>query len=153
MVEQDYWGEQWRDFQNDYFKEQDLDYSVDFNHLIPERHEGAFKNNPSSYLKEENALIREERIDIALNNIENLINQVSLVHSVFTRRDIEKLLFKTLDTPQSSGHYLTTVEQMINHRDVISLGPNDAGIEAYTTRHQYIAEAKLLKSIELMQGC
>ena len=152
VVEQDYWGEQWRDFQNDYFKEQDLDCLVDFNHLIPERHEGAFKNNPSSYVKEENALIREERIDLALNNIENLINQVSLVHSVFTRRDIEKLLFKTLDTPQSSGHYLATVEQMINHRDVISLGPNDAGIEAYTTRHQYIAEAKLLKAIELMQG-
>jgi len=151
VVEQDYWGEQWRDFQNDYFKTNKLDYSVDLNHLIPERHEGKFRDLNSSYVKEENKIIREARIEIALDQVDILINQLSLSHSVFTRRDIEKLLFKTLRGTESSQHYLATVEQILGHRHVIALGANDSGLQAYTTRHQYIAESKLLQSIEKMQ--
>jgi Ti-type conjugative transfer relaxase TraA len=150
VVEQDYWGEQWRDAQNMFFKENNLNLSVDLNHIISERHEGQLRNAPSSYVKEENEIIREERVNIALHQIDNLINQLSQTNSVFTRRDIEKLLFKTLSPRESHDIYLATVEKILGHYDVISLGMNDAGLQAYTTRHQYISEAKLLKNIQQM---
>jgi len=40
VSEQDYWGEQWREFQNQFFQQHDLDLLVEENHLISQRHEG-----------------------------------------------------------------------------------------------------------------
>src|SRR3990167_4944116 len=38
----------------------------------------------------------------------------------------------------------------MTHQDVIKLGFNDRGKESYTTRHQYIQEARLRHDIEVM---
>ncbi|EEZ95942.1 Ti-type conjugative transfer relaxase TraA [Legionella longbeachae] len=152
IVEQDYWGEQWRNFQNDFFKDQQIDVRVDFNHLIPERHQGKMKSSDNHYLLEENELIQEFRKELAKNHIEELLNHISLQHSVFTRLDIEKLLFKTMKGHQTPNEYLSVVEQVLNNRHVIKLGENDEGKDAYTTRHQYIQETRLRNDIEkLMQ--
>ncbi len=40
VIENEFWGEQWREMQDDFFVEKNIDLSVDLNHLIPERHHG-----------------------------------------------------------------------------------------------------------------
>lgn len=37
VVENDYWGERWREMQNDFFEEKNIDVTVDLNHFISER--------------------------------------------------------------------------------------------------------------------
>lgn len=44
VVEPQYWGEQWRDFQNSYFVEHDIELIVDANHIISQRHEGRIRD-------------------------------------------------------------------------------------------------------------
>ena len=152
VVEEDYLGKQWGDMQDAFFIENNIDLSVDLNHVIPEQHEGRIRGESGHYIKETNELIRNARIELVLENTENLINQLSLNHSVFTRRDIEKLLFKTLNTPELSALHLQSVKKILYHGDVISLGANDSGIESYTTKNQYMAEGVLLNSVEKMQA-
>ncbi|MDP3560349.1 MAG: Ti-type conjugative transfer relaxase TraA, partial [Legionellaceae bacterium] len=150
VVENDYWGERWREVQNDFFAEKNIDASVDLNHFIPERHQGKIKSDAPHYLSEENKIIQQARQEFALSNIENIINHLSLEHSVFTRRDVERLLFKTFKDSQKVEEYLQLVEQVMMHKTVIHLGTNEKGKECYTTRHQYIQEARLRSDIEKM---
>ena len=147
VVEQDVWGEQWRDMQNEFFNEHNIDLAVDLNHIIAERHQGNFRDSSAHYMRQDNELIREAREEIALFHVDNLINQISLTNSVFSRRDIERLLFKTITRHDDQAHFLSCVEQVLDHKDVIKLGVNDRGIESYTTRHHYIQEAKLLDDV------
>jgi len=151
VVEKDLWGEHWRELQNEFFKEKNIDLSVDLNHLIPERHQGNFRDSSTHYLHEENNLIRDAREEIALFHVDNLINQLSLTNSVFSRRDIERLLFKTVSKSENPSQFLNCVEQILTHHDVIRLGVNDRGIESYTTRHQYVQETKLLDHVQQLQ--
>ncbi len=148
VVEKDYWGEQWRDCQNTFFNEHQLDVSVDLNHVISERHAGRLRDGANSYLHEENQLIKAARIELALSNPEIFINQISLTHSVFTRQDIERLVFKTFDKNDNAAHYLHIVAEILENKNIIKLGANDRGIDSYTTRHHYIQEGKLLGHVE-----
>lgn len=148
IVEKDYWGKQWRDFQNDFFNDHQLDLSVDFNHVISEKHTGRFRDDANSYVHEENQLIKAARIELALLNPEALINQISLTHSVFTRRDIERLVFKMFDKTDNVTHYLHVVTEILENKNIVKLGANDRGIKAYTTRQHYIQEGKLLHDVE-----
>jgi Ti-type conjugative transfer relaxase TraA len=150
VVENDYWGERWREMQNDFFAEKNIDVTVDLNHFISERHNGKMKEADDHYLLDENRLIRQARLELALRNPENIINHLSQQHSVFTRRDVEKLLFKTFKDSQKAEEYLTLVEQVLTHKEMINLGFNDKGKESYTTRHQYRQEARLRHELEKM---
>lgn len=150
VIENDYWGEHWREMQDAFFTEKNLDLAVDLNHFISERHHGKIQKKDHFYLLEENKLIQQARQEMALDNNDNLINHLSLHHSVWTRRDIEKLLFKTFKNDQKTEAYLQKVDQLLAHKDVIHIGTNDKGKECYTTRHQYIQEARLRRDIEKM---
>ena len=150
VVENDYWGERWREMQNDFFSEKNIDVTVDLNHFISERHNGKMNDAEGHYLLDENKLIRQARLELALANPENIINHLSQQHSVFTRRDVEKLLFKTFKDSQKPEEYLSLVEQVLTHKDMINLGLNDKGKESYTTRHQYMQEAHLRHNLEKM---
>lgn len=152
VVEHDYWGEQWREMQNEFFVEQNLDLQVDANHLISERHRGKHCNPSAHYLKEENLLIQQARIEITRDNIENVIEHLSLQHSVFTRRDVEQLLFKTFNTSDNPQEYLQFVEKVLGHKDVILLGDNSRGKICFTTRNHFLQEAELLNDIEAMMA-
>ncbi|WP_367606733.1 MobA/MobL family protein [Legionella sp. W05-934-2] len=150
VVEQDYWGEQWREMQNEFFVEKNLGLQVDANHLISERHRGKHRNPNAHYLKEENQLIQQARMEITRGNIENVINHLSLQHSVFTRRDVERLLFKTFQASDNPQEYLQYVEKVMNHKDVILLGDNSRGQASFTTRNHFSQEVQLLNDIEAM---
>ncbi|MFO2668723.1 Ti-type conjugative transfer relaxase TraA [Legionella pneumophila serogroup 1] len=150
IVEKDYWGEQWRDMQNEYFLENNLYLTVDLNHLISERHHGKFKDADNHYLLTEKTILQQARQEVFLNDIDNVINHISAQHSVFTRRDVERLVFKTFNSSDTPQNYLHWVEQIMGHKDLIELGSNERGQLCYTTRHQYIQEAKLRDHIEAM---
>ncbi|HDS3842063.1 TPA: Ti-type conjugative transfer relaxase TraA [Legionella pneumophila] len=150
IVEKDYWGEQWRDMQNEYFLENNLDLTVDLNHLISERHHGKLKDADNHFLLTEKTILQQARQEVFLNDIDNVINHISAQHSVFTRRDVERLVFKTFQPSDTPQNYLHWVEQIMGHEDLIELGNNERGQLCYTTRHQYIQEAKLRDDIEAM---
>ncbi|WP_415270916.1 Ti-type conjugative transfer relaxase TraA [Legionella pneumophila] len=150
IVEKDYWGEQWRDMQNEYFIEKNLDLTVDLNHIISERHHGKLKDADNHYLLTEKIILQQARQEVLLKNIYNVINHISAQHSVFTRRDVERLMFKTFKSSDTPQNYLHWVEQIMGHEDLIELGTNEQGQLCYTTRHQYIQEAKLRDDIEDM---
>ncbi|QIN33802.1 Ti-type conjugative transfer relaxase TraA [Legionella longbeachae] len=150
IVEKDYWGEQWRDMQNEYFIEKNLDLTVDLNHIISERHHGKLKDQHNHYLLTEKTILQKARQEVLLNDIDNVINHISTQHSVFTRRDIERLVFKTIKPNETPDGYLHWVEQILGHKDLIELGTNEQEQLCYTTRHQYIQEAKLRDDIEAM---
>lgn len=148
IVEQDYWGERWRECQNNYFIEHQLDLSVDLNHLISERHAGRFRNEMEHYKTEENQLIKSARVEIALSNHEVFLQKTMQTHSVFTRRDIERLVFKTFEHTQHSNEYLNSVAQTLAHHSVVYLGKNERGIDSYTTQEHYMREGNLLNHTE-----
>jgi Ti-type conjugative transfer relaxase TraA len=152
VVEKDFWGEQWRDMQNTYFQEHNIDLAVDLNHVIPEQHRGRHRQSQSHYLREENQLIDEVRRDIARGQVGVFIKHLSTKHSVFTRRDVEKLLFKTFRDSDDSQEYLRVMERILGHKEIVFLGKNDRGHDSFTTREQYRLEAHLHKDVEALMS-
>ncbi|MCH9108505.1 Ti-type conjugative transfer relaxase TraA [Legionella pneumophila serogroup 1] len=150
VVEQDYWGEQWREMQNEFFIENNLDLQVDANHLISERHRGKHHNPNAHYLLEENQLIQQARMELTRDNIDLVIDHLSTQYSVFSRRDVERLLFKTFKASDSPQEYLQFVERVLGHNDVVALGDNTRGQPSFTTRTHFLQEAQLLTDIEAM---
>jgi Ti-type conjugative transfer relaxase TraA len=148
IVEKEYWGERWRDFQNQYFIDHQLHLSVDLNHMISERHAGRLRGNEQSYLAEENQLIKSARKELALSNPEVFINKIMQTHSVFTRRDIERLVFKTFDKTDHINNYLNLVATVLEHKSIVCLSKNERGIDSYTTHEHYRQEGKLLGQVE-----
>lgn len=68
IVENDYWGERWREMQNDFFVEKNINLSVDLNHLIAERHQGKITAD-DHYLRKDNYILRQARIELARMNL------------------------------------------------------------------------------------
>lgn len=99
---------------------------------------------------DEKQIIQQAREEFALSSSANIINHLSKLHSVFTRRDVETLLFKTFKHEQRSEEYLQVVEQVMTDKNLIKLGLNDRGKECFTTRQQYLQEARLRHDIEKM---
>jgi len=152
VVEKDFWGEQWQEMQNDYFREYSIDLTVDLNHVIPERHRGKQRHVETHYLREENQIIDEVRRDLARGQVGVFIKHLSSQCSVFTRRDVEKLLFKTFQHSQDPQEYLRIMERILSHKEVVLLGNNDRGQESYTTRAQYRLEARLHRDVEALMA-
>lgn len=147
ILDDEQWNQRWRDMQNDYFEEHNLHLSVDLDHLIPEKHHGGFRNKASHFIREENEGIKIAREEIALNHLDNFINLLSIEHSVFTRRDIEVLLFKTLSKENYQEFFQVTVERVLGHKQVMAIGENDKGEASFTTRHQFHQESRLMETL------
>ncbi len=150
VVKIDVANEKYRDFMNAFFVEKGLDLRADLNHIVPEKHQGRVRNG-AHYLKETNDEIRTYRKEIALSDVKNFINLVSLKNSTFTKRDIEKLLFKTvLNNPNQD--FAALVERVMSHSDVIELGLGEDGKTYFTTRQHYVAENRLFSSVERLEA-
>lgn len=151
VTEQDHWSEKWREFQNDYSADQMLDVRVDLNHLIPEKHEGRVRDENGHWVKGYNADVKSERQEIALNHIDNFINLLSFKQSVFSRRDVEKLLFKSILAHQAVD-FPALVERVMSHNDIIELGLGDDGKSRFTTRQHYVAECQYFESVDKLNS-
>jgi Ti-type conjugative transfer relaxase TraA len=152
VVENDYWGEKWREIQNDYFLEKDIDFRVDLNHVVPERHKGRINTQNSHYLGEENQLIAQIRKEVILNSVNKIIEHLYKKCSVFTRKDVERLLFKTFKPENSFHDYLAKVEQVLGHKNVIEIGEDQRGNVVYTTRQQYVEEQLLQRHLNQLMN-
>ncbi len=140
VVDPQYWGEQWRDCQNDFFKAHDLGFTVDANHIVSMRHEGRIRGDEVHYLKEENKLRREASVEIALNDPESVLNLLGTQHAVFSERDIALLLNKNTETKED---FETALLRLKAHKDLILLGPGDDGRDRYTTQANYQRETRM----------
>jgi len=140
VVDPQYWGEQWRTVQNQYFQDHDLDWVVDANHIIAQRHEGRVRGSEAHYLKSDNRLRRAASIDIAVNDPASVLNLLGAKHAVFSERDMALLIHKNTE---SSEQYEKALLGLKAHRDLILLGPGDDGRDRYTTRANYQREAAM----------
>lgn len=149
IIEKDLINKSWRAFQNEFAVENGYDVRVDLNHTVPEKHEGRIRKG-EHYTKEHNEDVKELREHIALHEIDNFINLVSLKNSVFTRRDIEKLLFKSILNHESHD-FSAIVKRVMQHKDVVELGIGPDGKTHFTTKQHYVAEARVFASIEKLE--
>ena len=148
VVDPQFWGEQWRDFQNDYFIKKGIDLVVDANHIFSQRHEGRVRSQ-SHYLKEENQLKREASIEVAVNDPSSLLNILGTQYAVFSERDILRLVHKNTETIEQ---YDTALFGLKSHPDLILLGPGDDGRDRYTTRANYQREVALAEHADLLNS-
>lgn len=148
VVDPQFWGEQWRDFQNDYFIEKGIDLVVDANHIFSQRHEGRVRGQ-SHYLKEENHLNREASIEVAVNDPSSLLNILSTQYAVFSERDIFRLVHKNTETIEQ---YDAALFGLKSHPDLILLGPGDDGRDRFTTRTNYQREVALAEHADLLNS-
>ncbi|MBB71487.1 MAG: Ti-type conjugative transfer relaxase TraA [Legionellales bacterium] len=138
--EQDYWGQRWRDCQNAFFQEFDIDLAVDENHLITQRHHGRVHNGEAHYIREENQLRREAERHMAVYQPKKVLNILSERYSVFSERDIASLLFKSTDNREDYELALAGLKAL---DDLITLGHGDDGHLRYTSKQNLQKEAKL----------
>ncbi|TLY46791.1 MAG: hypothetical protein E6K54_08020, partial [Gammaproteobacteria bacterium] len=148
VVDPQFWGEQWRDFQNDYFIKKGIDLVVDANHIFSQRHEGRVRSQ-SHYLKEENQLKRKASIEVAVNDPSSLLNILSTQYAVFSERDIFRLVHKNTETIEQYDAALLGIK---SHPDLILLGPGDDGRDRYTTRANYQREIALAEHADLLNS-
>lgn len=139
ITEDQVWGERWREGQNRFFKDKDLDLRVDENYLIPQRHHGKVRSE-SHYVKEENGLRKEACIEIAVNDPLALLNELGRRYTVFSERDINSLIAKNTETEFQNK---TAHEGLYNQKELIYLGRGDDGRKRFTTQANYKLEAKL----------
>ena len=148
VVDPQFWGEQWRNFQNDYFVERGIDLVVDANHIFSQRHEGRVRNQ-SQYLKEENQLKREASIEVAVYDPNSLLNILGTQYAVFSERDIFRLIHKNTETLEQFEAALLGLK---SHPDLILLGPGDDGRDRFTTRANYQREVELAEHADLLNS-
>ncbi|MEN9917133.1 MAG: Conjugal transfer protein TraA [Pseudomonadota bacterium] len=148
VVDPQFWGEKWRDFQNDYFIEQGIDLVVDANHIFSQRHEGRVRSQ-SHYLKEENQLKREASIEVTVHDPSSLLNILGTQYAVFSDRDIFRLIHKNTETLEQ---YETALLGLKSHPDLILLGPGDDGRDRFTTRANYQREVELAEHADLLNS-
>ncbi|HEY2566769.1 MAG TPA: Ti-type conjugative transfer relaxase TraA, partial [Candidatus Aquirickettsiella sp.] len=148
VVDPQFWGEQWRDFQNNYFIEQGIDLVVDANHIFSQRHEGRIRSQ-SHYLKEENQLKREASIEVAVHDPSSLLNILGTQYAVFSEKDIFRLIHKNTE---SSEQFESALLGLKSHADLILLGPGDDGRDRFTTRDNYQREIELAEHADLLNS-
>ena len=142
--EEHIWNEKYRAFQESYFKAKGLGLTVDPNHLITRRHEGRInEKNEDHYKKQENKIRHELSVDIALNDPENLLNMLGSQHAVFNEHTVAKTILRYADSQEEFKNAMTRV---LGHRDCVALGVGEDGRETYTTRSNYLREAKMADS-------
>ncbi len=135
----------WRDLQNKYFYENNIDITVDQNYLVSQLHEGKVSSEEAAYLRSINIERKEQSREIALNNPEYIINFLTLKESVFTIKDIESVAYKN---SKSTEEYNQIITNVLNHKDLVKLGVGYSGKESFTSRNVLNKEQKLFLSVD-----
>ncbi len=141
VVEQDYWNQRWRQFQNEFFAGENLDFAVDPNHLVTTTHRGRHHNDDrADYVDAKNEYARELEHEIALHHPEAVLNQLSQQFTIFSERDMARVLNKATKTAEE---FQTAMLKLKAHPSLIALGPGDDGRERFTTRELMQVESQL----------
>lgn len=140
VAEDEIWGNRWRDFQNQFFKEHNLTLEVDENHLVSQRHNGRIRGSEPHYLLEENALRKDISIEIALTDPLALINQLASRYPTFSEQKLQRFITKNSASPEQESKILAAV---MSHPALIYLGYSEDGHKTYTSEMNFLKEAAI----------
>ena len=145
------WPQDWREHQNAYFKEHNIDLTVDQTHVIPTKHEGRLQDKGKYHttIADENLEIKAKNFELARDNPEIVLKTLASRQSVFNDRDIKSLVLKMTDNQQDfDALYAKTVE----NEQMVKLGFDDSGRVAYTTRATFKREVDLMDRASRLSG-
>lgn len=142
VKEADFIGESWRYAQNEFFVEHNIDLEVDPTSYQAKEREPKI-NHTTGTVSENNKLIDEARIEIALNDPTLLLSHLTLQNSVFNEWQLNRLLEKNIPDETLRIETLKTLQA---HPDFIHLGPGDDGRERFTSRQTIEEECRLMES-------
>lgn len=143
VIDNDYWGELWREFQQQFFYKKELDLTVDINHIIPFRRYSKIKE--ANYLKDENKVIKQIVRELTRRDIKKFIKLLALKVSVFSDKDLNKLLSKIINLDAEAINQAKN--KILSHRKVIQLDDTN-GRTKYTTTYHFKKEKKLFKRVD-----
>ena len=146
VVINDQWSDLWNDYQEHYFKENDIDLSVDAKHILPQMHQGANPNR--HYIRAENEQRRAAEVEIALTDPASIINAVSSQKAVFTDKDIAKCLLTNTDTREQ---FQAAYAKALACDELISLGKDDESNALFATKSQLAQELLMQDQVSRMK--
>jgi len=136
----------WAEFQNEYFREQEIDLNVENN---DGRLQAIPSMGPTKWMEEngettsklaEKAVVLKGRSATLLENPDIIIERVSDRKSVFTRHDLYRELHKLVD---DNTAFSAIKERLENHSDLISVGINAGEKELFTSKSVVETEKKI----------
>lgn len=130
----------WKNLQNKYFDEKNLNIRVDQNYIIPQVHTGSAASDEEKYLNEINRIKYEQSRQIALNNPDAVLALLTMRETVFSQYDIESIAYKHSNDLHEYNQILNNI---LNNEKLVILGKGQDGIERYTTKYAIHQEYKL----------
>jgi len=152
LVRQDQIVGKYTNFQNRFFKENNVELVVDQTGIISGIHmsrngyHGGFNKDDLAESKK----IEQANADIVSNDGDAIIDTLSYRQSTFNKFDIQSLVYKcTLANPDK---YDETLDNVLSSKRLINLGFSTAGRETYTTKENYQNDIKLLDVASELEG-
>jgi Ti-type conjugative transfer relaxase TraA len=142
-------NDKWRNLQNKYYEEKNIDLTVDQNYLISQKHEGRVSTYETHYLKEINKVRLEQSKEIALNNPDLMVTILTKRETVFSEKDIESIAYKHSDSKEEFEKIKTSI---INHEKVQKLGLGNDGRIQYSTKYAIEKENKLIDNAKKLSN-
>ncbi|MEF3698231.1 AAA family ATPase [Desulfolutivibrio sp.] len=141
VLRKDAWGQEWANFQNGYFKFRGLDVEVDAVGKASQKHVG-----PVWHQKGEQAVKREINEGIRAENAEltpeEMLTQLTWNKSIFSERDIARLISKIADTPEENA---TRKDELLSQETLVSLYDHESGkFAGFTTREVLEQEKRVI---------
>ena len=137
----------WKNLQNKYFDEKNLNIRVDQNYIIPQVHTGSTASEEEKYLSEINRIKYEQSRQIALNDPDAVLALLTMRETVFSQYDIESIAYKHSNDTEEYNQILNSI---LNNEKLVILGKGHDGIERYTTRYAIHQEFKLDRYAKLI---
>lgn len=98
LVEAQRWGELWKAFQNQYFKDHSIDLRVDENGIVAQAHLGPVRLRARAEAMMQSHLERLSANQNASQDPEKILEHLTERNSVFTREDVDRYLSKHVPT-------------------------------------------------------
>ena len=135
VQENDSWSEKWREMQNQYFKDKDLDIQVDSNGIISQVHVGPNVTNSSRFFSffkfNHNEEIKNHNRDIVYNDSKILINHLVSQKKYFTYNDLYSLIKKHADSDNDAERIFTKIKLS---SELVKTGVNNRKQELFTSK-------------------
>jgi Ti-type conjugative transfer relaxase TraA len=141
VLQKDAWGQEWANFQNGYFKSRGLGLEVDLIGKNSQKHVG-----PAWHQKDGEAVKREINEGIQAANAElspeEALTQLTRNKSIFSERDIARLVYKVTNTPEGNANLK---KEILSQENLIRLYDRDPGkFVGFTTRDVLEQEKRVM---------
>lgn len=145
-------AQKWRGYQNNFFKQNGLDLTVDQNkihgniHMRRSRVDGGFYKEDI----EKNRDIDQRNLDEVSKDHNIIIDTLAKRQSTFTKADIEMLVLKC--TVADKDKYQEVLDKISSSEKLINLGYSAYGKETFTTKENYRKDIQLIELTNALVG-